>query len=272
VTLNLSQPLRGSTITTGNIEGQFQAHHGSSKEEDDEANVIIRRSYANSYARLLPCDDGDAKPPAGISELWNPKLWATCMKKNLLHFNEPVVNASSADEDNSTSSTPSIPWWLQTLLRDTQKNGVHGFWHHFSTTAPPLNFCSIEKVATTEWRTVFCVANADDCIRNPDRCRERKCTWNTHKAMPEDAPWAVFLRDPLERLLSGFLNKCYTAWSRKAENNCEPNIAFNAQPDMTDEKGGKYPSLMEHLEGKDKHMFAAYVDVLPLKVRSLAYS
>ena len=90
--------------------------------------------------------------------------------------------------------------------------------------------------------------------------------------MPEAAPWAVFLRDPLERLLSGFLNKCYTAWSRKAENNCEPNIAFNAQPDMTDEKGGKYPSLMEHLEGKDKHMFAAYVDVLPLKVRSLAYS
>ena len=304
VALNLSQPLRGrgwsTSSTTGgyNIVGQFQeAHHGgSSKEEedddddddDDEADVIVRRSYANSYAHLLPCkDDGEEdakKSPAAaggiVSELWNPKLWTTCTKKNLLHFNNerPAVNVSASspsssavnDRRNSTSTSsepPSIPWWLQTLLRDTQKNGAHGFWHHFSTTSPPLHFCSIEKVATTEWRRTFCVANADDCIRDPKRCGKKKCAWSTHRVVPVDAPWAVFLRDPLERLLSGFLNKCVIARTRKVEKHCEPNIVFNAQPNTKDETGKQYPSLLEQLEGKDKQMFAAYVDVLPLKVR-----
>lgn len=278
VALNLSQPLRergwSTSNTTGyNFVGQFQAAHHGGLSNDDEADVIIQRSYANSYAHLLPCEDegDDAKSPAAVgmtSELWNPKLWTTCMKKNLLNFNnERPVDRNST---TSTSSTPppSIPWWLQTLLRDTQKNGAHGFWHHFSTTSPPLHFCSIEKVATTEWRRMFCVANADDCIRDPKRCGKKKCAWSTHKVMPENAPWAVFLRDPLERLLSGFLNKCVIARTRQVEKHCEPNIVFNARPNMMDEKGVTYPSLLEHLEGKDKQMFAAYVDVLPLKVRS----
>jgi hypothetical protein len=64
------------------------------------------------------------------------------------------------------------------------------------------------------------------------------------------------------------LNKCVIARTRQVEKHCEPNIVFNARPNMMDEKGVTYPSLLEHLEGKDKQMFAAYVDVLPLKVRS----
>ena len=94
---------------------------------------------------------------------------------------------------------------FQTLLRDLPTSGAYGFWHHFSTTEPTFNFCTIGKVATTEWRRVFCKLNADDC-KVPGSCGKRGCSWRTKKEMPENAPWAVFLRDPLERLLSG--EKC----------------------------------------------------------------
>ena len=90
--------------------------------------------------------------------------------------------------------------------------------------------------------------------------------------MPEDAPRAVFLRDPLERLLSGYLDKCYKMNVRRNEKHCEPNVVFNMPKGLAEglNRDGKqkkeYPSLLDGLEGKDKLMFAAYVDVLPLKV------
>ena len=89
-----------------------------------------------------------------------------------------------------------------------------------------------------------------------------------HKVMLENAPWVVFLHDQLERLLLGFLNKCVIARTRQVEKHCKPNIVFNANPNMMDEKGKTYPLLLEHLEGKDKQMFTAYYDILPLKVCS----
>jgi len=38
---------------------------------------------------------------------------------------------------------------------------------------------------------------------------------------------------------------------------------------MANEKGKPYPDLLHHLEDKDKQMFGAYVDVLPLKVSAI---
>jgi hypothetical protein len=252
--LNLAgrPPLRGFAIG------------GISREEHDEADDIIRRSFANSYARLLPChdDSDDDARGRGESALWNPKLWKSCVTRNLVHFNNITNNGTA----------PTIPWWLLTLLRDTTRNMAYAPWHRFGTTNPPLNFCAIEKVGSTEWRRVFCDANADDCVRpEPKRCmafRGKNCTMMTTRDMPADAPWAVFLRDPLERILSGFLDKCYDAKARQLQGHCEPNVLFNPRPNMTDARGKKYPSLMEHLEGKDKQFFAAYLDVLPGEVGS----
>ncbi|KAL7524088.1 hypothetical protein ACHAXR_000433, partial [Thalassiosira sp. AJA248-18] len=219
--------------------------------EEDEASRIIRRSYEKSYALILPCDDEDDHPSSSEK---------SCMKKTLDYFNQPPSNNSTV--------VPSIPWWFQTLLRDTQNNGAYGFWHHFYTSEPAFNFCTIGKVATTEWRRVFCKLNANDCIDDPIKlCGKKKCAWRTKKEMPENAPWAVFLRDPLERLLSGYLDKCYTPGTRSREKHCEPNIVFNLDPDLRDAKNNDrpFPSLIAHLEDKDKQMFGAYLDVLPLK-------
>lgn len=68
-----------------------------------------------------------------------------------------------------------------------------------------------------------------------------------------------------ERLLSGYLDKCYKPKVRLREGHCEPNAVFNLNPDMADKNGNRYPSLLEDIEDRDKQKFAAYVDVLPLK-------
>lgn len=211
-------------------------------DEYDEADTIIQRSYAQSYAHILPCDE---HAPSG----------RLCMKKTLDYFNDSTAN--------NTTISPTIPWWFQTLLRDTRNNGVYGHWHHFTTTNPSfdLQFCSIEKVATTEWRKVFCKLNADDY--QPD---SKECHKKTTKKMPPNAPFAVFLRDPLERLLSGFLDKCYKHNIRKGQQHCEPNIIFSPVDNLTNGNDKMYPSLIKDLEGRDKQFFASYVDVMPLKV------
>ncbi|KAL7552743.1 hypothetical protein ACHAWF_015980 [Thalassiosira exigua] len=69
----------------------------------------------------------------------------------------------------------------------------------------------------------------------------------------------------MDRLLSGFLDKCYDPKTRRREHHCEPNVVFNPTMGMVNPQGRPYPSLMYTLEEKGKQMFAAYVDVFPLK-------
>jgi|EP00970_Alexandrium_tamarense_P008445 hypothetical protein len=216
--------------------------------DEDEADSIIRNAYNNSYAYILPCDDNTSGKD--------------CMQKTYDYFNPKSVLDSK--------STPAVPWWFQTLLRDILQNGAYGFWHHFTTSDPPLNLCTIEKVGTTEWRKLFCNLNKDECLLpEPNGCLGgipgRKCKWRTDKEMPVDAPWAVFLRDPLERVLSAFLDKCDKPIMRKREKHCEPNEVFNPDPNRVDDRGKKILPLTADLEDRGKQMFAAYLDVMPLK-------
>jgi len=56
VAFNLSQPLRGrGWSTSSSTKGGYDI---ADDDDNDEADVIVRRSYANSYAHLLPCEDG----------------------------------------------------------------------------------------------------------------------------------------------------------------------------------------------------------------------
>jgi len=215
----------------------------------DDADAIIRRSFDQSYARMLPCDDN----PSWMKGRETAIIAKQCMQRT---------------RDYITSGNVTVPWWFQTLLRDItgRGGGVFGPWHHFDTTEPLLNFCTIDKVATSEWRKVFCELNKADCVNNTEgSCGRKKCAFRTLQTMPEEAPWAVFVRDPLERLLSGFLDKCQNG---KREGHCEPNVVFNPMDRLKNGKNIPYPNLLDSIggEGKDKLMFGAYVDVLPLKV------
>eukprot|EP00581_Thalassiosira_minuscula_P012189 CAMPEP_0183715056 /NCGR_PEP_ID=MMETSP0737-20130205/9419_1 /TAXON_ID=385413 /ORGANISM="Thalassiosira miniscula, Strain CCMP1093" /LENGTH=417 /DNA_ID=CAMNT_0025944113 /DNA_START=461 /DNA_END=1714 /DNA_ORIENTATION=- len=229
-------------------------------ESKDEAMAIIRRSYESSYAHILPCED-----------TMDPDAGKACMTKTLKHFTTPGPGGNY-------TSLPSIPWWFQTLLRDIQNNGSYGWWHHYYTSTPPFHFCTFGKVATTDWRDVFGELNREECVEDPKSCKmmpsnlgeNRLMAFRTNKEMPEDAPWAVFLRDPLERLLSGFLDKCYTT-DNHYQNHCEPNVVY--QPSKfkfdghlsSDKLRKESVSMLEHITDKDKQYFAAYVDTLPLK-------
>lgn len=221
----------------------------SSSNSSDDADLIIRRSFEQSYAHILPCKKSSWKA-------MDSKIAIECMQKTRDYI---------ASNPNIT-----IPWWFQTLLRDILAGGtgVYSPWHHFFTSKPPFHFCTMGKVATTEWRRVFCKLNKEDCVDdNNSSCNKQKCTWKTTQKMPTNAPWAVFVRDPLERLLSGFLDKCYNPKARKNQGHCAPNVVFNPKDPFLDAKNRSYANLLDSLdiEGQEKAMFGAYVDVFPLK-------
>lgn len=135
------------------------------------------------------------------------------------------------------------------MLRDAP-TPVSGGWHYqrasnVTDNGQALEFCTIEKVGTKHWRKLFCHLQNKTTVVRTQNC------W--HQAVPTDAPRAVFLRDPLERFLSAYMDKCLDPLGI-TERHCEPNIVF------LDKENG----LTEGLEDK-KLRFEAYVETMPLK-------
>jgi hypothetical protein len=197
------------------------------------------------------------------------------------------------------------PWWFATLLRDMPTNGVFGPWHELTnanlaaatmntddTTPPPnggiggLKFCSIGKNGCTEWRGIFKALNAPEyCNHSNDTewknsgrsnryCKESKL--HTNVKLDDDTidsmPRTVFLRDPLERLLSGYLDKCVKPNIRKSQGHCEPNVVFGmdhlqlkTKSPATDNKGHSISDMTLVVNELEREMFATYVDLMPLK-------
>lgn len=225
----------------------------ASSRSEDEADSIVRRAYERTYAKILPCDEDVSGED--------------CIMQTRTLFKPPP--RIDVDDDKFIQAVPTLPWWFQTLLRDIPESGIYGGWHYFNSANPLMEFCSIEKVGTTEWRKIFCLLNND---RNHANCkiqREREdddsydCwTQCEHRqveegSLPPNAPKAVIIRDPLERLLSAYLNKCYDERYRLIEKHCEPNMIFGGQYNETE--------MLNHVKDSDQQMFAAYLDVMPLK-------
>ena len=232
----------------------------------DEADYIVQRAYAETYARMAPCKDDDIENE--------------CIQNVVNHFNEQKLRQQQQqmeahdnpnfDEATINNLTP-LPWWFQTLLRDIPINGAYGFWHHFSTssTNPPIKFCAIGKNGSTEWRKVFKALNA------PEFGGMEKSKFNTKKELSDDievTPQTVFLRDPLERLLSAYLDKCVKEGVRRTQGHCEPNPIFasdwmerKANQPVDDKSAISLPIMHEASQNEEKELFAAYVDLFPLK-------
>jgi len=170
-----------------------------------------------------------------------------------------------------------FPWWFETLIRDgVEPQGMHGRWHQVTfpmsedatqeltkgrntnfTDAGILDFCTIEKVSTTEWRHATCL------IRN-ETFKGRPC-YQYDRSPKRPHFKAVFLRDPLERFLSGFKNKCLTVYRRKEEQHCEPGEVFLSDvAEKTSKKIRKQRDMVTMLTENNKLFFEAYVDTMPL--------
>ncbi len=148
------------------------------------------------------------------------------------------------------------PWWFQTMIRDakTRSSGLFGAWHILQFSDPLMQLCVYEKGGTKMWRHVHCQALAnrenttDVDITNCFKRQGALATKNVQKS--------VFLRDPLERFLSGFLDKCTTK-NRIEQSHCQPNIIFSSNP--TD--------YVADFLTETKKLFEVYVDTLPVRGR-----
>ena len=227
---------------------------GSSGSED-ESTSIVRKAYSRTYAHIVPCD----KSIRGLE----------CWLNTIRYFKPHKGNSADTDEKDDLSKKsneahsppPSIPWWFQTFLRDLKYNSAFGPWHEMQFYTPHVRMCTVEKVGLTEWQNI--------CDNDPTVCGAVDPEANDADKS-KNVPRAVFLRDPLERLLSAFLNKCVDATK---EGHCEPNSVFNPSSSQVNVREGEKGNLgeivveplLEDIEDNKKQLFAAYLDVMPLK-------
>eukprot|EP00571_Detonula_confervacea_P000983 CAMPEP_0172330648 /NCGR_PEP_ID=MMETSP1058-20130122/61513_1 /TAXON_ID=83371 /ORGANISM="Detonula confervacea, Strain CCMP 353" /LENGTH=273 /DNA_ID=CAMNT_0013047873 /DNA_START=497 /DNA_END=1318 /DNA_ORIENTATION=- len=247
----------------------------------DEAEFIIQKSYGETYARMPPCKEG----------MIEKECIALVVKHLHQNQNQNNATANHVKQNSHYFQVPSdhpYPWWFETLLRDIPTNGAYGSWHHFSTlsTDPPLRFCAIGKNGSSEWRKIFLDLNTPEfCEKGDEKGEKCKSKLNTATKLSDDPlviPRTVFIRDPLERLLSGYLDKCVKPGIRTSQGHCQPNIVFgvdfleressklqkNQEAKQQRQEGKEESSLMPDLtkvvQDMDKEMFAVYVDLLPL--------
>ncbi|KAL9186270.1 hypothetical protein ACHAXT_005508 [Thalassiosira profunda] len=224
------------TLSTAEHTGRLGASSRASDVPMDAptlstAEEIVRQSYQQTFGGLP------------IDRICGPDVGGMDCSKALL---------SDAMQLSGNEASP-MPWWFITLLRDwgTKGVGVHALWHNLTTLEPPVDFCTIEKVATTQWRNVQCFLNEG---KKPS-LQPRPCHLNAKMLQRRsyNVSRVVMLRDPLERLLSGYINKCVHKLRRRMEGHCAPNEVFNGT------------SLTEKIRDDPKQLFAAYVDGFPLK-------
>jgi len=195
--------------------------------------AIVEKAYDESYAFLV--DHCGNLSQSGLQG---------CLSR--LYVLETQVNATVGNK---------WPWWFQTLIRDARivKTGLFGPWHYLQFTDPPMQVCVYEKGGTKMWRTAHCRYMTRNGVNTtgttPTNCFQRQGTLLT-----TNVERSVFLRDPLERYLSGFLDKCAYKPYRLSQPHCHPSVVFQ-NPNYTD--------VNEFLD-QPKQLFQVHVDVSPV--------
>ena len=140
---------------------------------------------------------------------------------------------------------------------------------------PRLQLCVYEKGGTKSWKELQCQHNHDYEGEIPEfnQCWKKQPPYDEQlvgSALGGDgrnnteveykSEKVVFLRDPLERFLSGFLDKCVRRLD--SNNHCEPLLVFG-DSDPNNNKGTEKSPIDSMLWDK-KLTFQAYVDTFPL--------
>ncbi len=187
--------------------------------------------------------------------------------KEIVSFRRCMLQSYQEDVENAPSGGAASPevfqhWWFRTMVRDAYNLENHKkgslLWiksfHVATASNPNVSMCLIEKIGTKQWKQVFRHINgkkyqSNGIIDLPDTSKE-------------GYPSIVFFRDPLERFLSAYLDKCVDKNHRVNEKHCEPNQLFNPNIQSREEKE---LTMGLSFEDHQKEMFAAYVDVMPLR-------
>lgn len=200
----------------------------------DLGQQIVQKAFKDSFADLAArCNDDEE----------SPREFMHCLKRLYKH----------ARSSTATTREQSWPWWFQTMLRDVPKpsNGMAGSWHYLQFPEQPMpKLCIYGKGATKQWRKVHCDAwNQQFNAPDDGRCYEIQGTPDPN------ASKAVFLRDPLERFLSAFLDKC-TGRHMTSQPHCEPSIVFQNE---------EQTHVVTDFLNDTTKLFEIYVDTFPVR-------
>ncbi len=212
------------------------------------ANTIIERAYSHTFGHIVNSCNKDQK-------------LKDCFQK--------YYNSITAHHENGETTVPSGTaehWWFQSMVRDafdlettsSYRSRLSQHWHTAQAIEPNVTMCLIEKVGSTSWREVFIDLNKDYSPKSDLPLRHNMTSRDLIDlpAPRESSPSIVFLRDPLERFLSAYLDKCVDSHLRSNEKHCMPNEIFDTESEET-------RSSIELMKGfsfdrNKKTMFAAY--------------
>lgn len=204
---------------------------------------IIAASFDNSYSDLVDLCNSTVEIPI----------------RSCLH----QIFVQSLSPSKRGSFSQKWPWWFRTMLRDgaSEEGKIHGLWHVLQYTEPKIQQCISEKVGTKVWRDLHCstIQNATGKAKAAgiQNLTKFNCAKIQNRLLP-DSDRVVFVRDPLDRFLSGFLDKC-TRFKRKAEKHCEPFVVFG------DRNIKSNTTLVNDFRSDSRTLFEIYVDTFPLK-------
>jgi hypothetical protein len=187
----------------------------------------------------------------------------------------PVVNSQACRAAMYAFSNTSSPWWLRNALRDAVQRrpwaGLDGSWHVGLTCAPKVAGCLIEKVGSQSWKKHLSIMKnyseayhqkchaqfrADNAKAAP--VREVRAQNDDYIAAAHDSDeWLTFTwtRDPLERFLSAYINKCEHDVKEK---HCEPGRE-NGDLFTNGTKSKSFAAMPAPMK------LQLYIDVFPLR-------
>ena len=203
----------------------------TSSRTESVAGRIIRQSFDATYAKLTAINC--------------PKtLRAGACYQTLLRRNH-----------TAGTGEPSLPWWFRTMLQQSTIIASQ-WWMLLKSNYPPLRQCQLPKVGSKQWSVFMHMMNADPNPNHPDG-KNKTNAWN-ERGKNDAGPKFVVLRDPLERYLSAFLDKCVKDINDKnaGQKHCEPWDVF--RPDFGN-------IAIREINGDDRVMFEAFVHASPLK-------
>ncbi len=203
---------------------------------------VVERSYRRSWRDLTTTICPILRHPNKTQPPPSSDFYTTCLQK-----------ATELGNKEGTPYQRKWPWWFNTLLRDVAKkyNGLQGPWHVLQFSNPDLRLCVYEKGGTKAFKRLHCqhIHNYTDSIPDFNQCFQYQ---PKYKNLPESDK-AVFLRDPLDRFLSGFIDKCIN--HRDVVDHCEPITVFHNQS----------TSPVTNLMVDKRKFFEMYVDTMPLQ-------
>ncbi len=283
-----------------NVSVESDLHRLTSSENNDRFNLesIANKSYGQQIVDKAYRTSGYEDfvtifcPYKNNTEILPSRIDADFVKDCLMEAHKVGSTPGNIYHDR-------WPWWFRTLLRDLGSFNKRKFpelvgrWHYLQFkgvgktegtgqahgVAPRLQLCVYEKGGIKSWKKLQCehnhdykgeIPNFNQCWRNQppyDELMSVDTDPNNKTASTAAAAYksekAVFLRDPLERFLSGFLDKCVRR--RDIYDHCEPSFLFaKPNPNNNNKSDIEMQSPIKNMLWDTRRTFQAYVDTFPL--------